>query len=166
MIEHRLSIGLSVWLKCLGFLEVGFINGLVIAIKSFNATSTERNLIAKFVKPLMIKRNAMLQGVFKKNLKKMVDKHDIKTIAASMELQGLVAKPALKFKCTIDSKHRVPVTPNLLEQDFIATAPNQKWAGNITCLATSEGWMHLAIVIDLCLRQVIFNISKLIIIEQ
>ena len=43
----------------------------------------------------------------------------------------------------------------MLEQDFNATAPNQKWAGDITYLATSEGWMYLAVVIDLYSRQVV-----------
>ncbi len=54
------------------------------------------------------------------------NKHDVKTIAASMKRQSLVAKAAHKFKCTTDSKHKLPVAPNLLEQDFNATAPNQK----------------------------------------
>lgn len=72
-----------------------------------------------------------------------------------MKRQSLVAKAARKFKCTTDSKHKLPVAPNLLEQDFNATAPNQKWAGDITYLATSEGWMYLAVVIDLYSRQVV-----------
>nr|ABA55952.1 IS3 transposase [Vibrio sp. DAT722] len=72
-----------------------------------------------------------------------------------MKRQSLVAKAARKFKCTTDSKHKLPVAPNLLEQDFNAIAPNQKWAGDITYLATSEGWMYLAVVIDLYSRQVV-----------
>ncbi|MFA1572067.1 IS3 family transposase, partial [Vibrio tasmaniensis 1F-187] len=90
-----------------------------------------------------------------KELEANGNKHDVKTIAASMKRQSLVAKAARKFKCTTDSKHRLPVAPNLLEQDFNATAPNQKWAGDITYLATSEGWMYLAVVIDLYSRQVV-----------
>lgn len=58
-----------------------------------------------------------------------------------MKRQELVANATRKFKCTTDSKHRLHVAPNLLEQYFNATAPNQKWAGNITSLATSEGWI-------------------------
>lgn len=83
------------------------------------------------------------------------DHHDVKTIASSMKRQSLVAKAARKFKCTTDSNHRLPVAPNLLEQDFTATAPNQKWAGDITYLATSEGWLYLAVIIDLYSRQVV-----------
>ena len=55
-----------------------------------------------------------------------------------MKRQSLVAKAARKFKCTTDSKHRLPVAPNLPEQDFNAIAPNQKWAGDITYLAPSD----------------------------
>ena len=82
-------------------------------------------------------------------------RHDIKTIASSMERQGLVAKAGRKFKVTTDSKHSLPVAPNLLEQNFTADKPNQKWAGDITYLMTSEGWLYLAVIIDLYSRSVI-----------
>ncbi|WP_157940073.1 DDE-type integrase/transposase/recombinase, partial [Vibrio splendidus] len=77
------------------------------------------------------------------------------TIAASMKRQDLVAKATRKFKCTADCKNKMPVAPNLLAQDFNATAPNQKWAGDITYVATSEGWLYLAVIIDLYSRQAI-----------
>ncbi|MGM0786063.1 MAG: DDE-type integrase/transposase/recombinase, partial [Pseudomonadota bacterium] len=78
-----------------------------------------------------------------------------KTVAASLQRQGLRAKAARKFKATTNSRHSLPVAPNLLEQDFTATAPNQKWAGDITYLATGEGWLYLAVLIDLFSRKVI-----------
>ncbi|TDR78536.1 transposase InsO family protein [Photobacterium lutimaris] len=90
-----------------------------------------------------------------KELAENGDTHNIKTIAASMKRQNLVPKAARKFKSTTDSKHTMPVAPNLLAQDFSADAPNQKWAGDITYLATSEGWLYLAVIIDLYSRQVI-----------
>ncbi|KIT33048.1 transposase IS3 [Vibrio parahaemolyticus VP766] len=90
-----------------------------------------------------------------KELSENGDSHNVKTIAASMKRQDLTPKAARKFKCTTDSKHKMPVAPNLLAQDFNATAPNQKWAGDITYLATSEGWLYLAVIIDLYSRQVI-----------
>ncbi|MDN3407172.1 MULTISPECIES: IS3 family transposase [unclassified Pseudoalteromonas] len=83
------------------------------------------------------------------------NKHDVKTINRSMGRQGLVAKAARKFKSTTDSKHNLPVAPNLLEQNFTADKPNQKWAGDITYLMTSEGWLYLAVIIDLYSRSVI-----------
>jgi transposase InsO family protein len=79
----------------------------------------------------------------------------IKTISESMRRQGLVPKAARKFKVTTDSNHTLPVAPNLLERDFTATAPNQKWATDITYLWTSEGWLYLAVIIDLFSRAVI-----------
>ncbi|WP_440905461.1 IS3 family transposase [Catenovulum sp. SX2] len=82
-------------------------------------------------------------------------KHDVKTIINSMDMQNLVAKAARKFKVTTDSKHTLPVAPNLLEQDFTADESNQKWAGDITYLMTSEGWLYLAVIIDLYSRAVI-----------
>ena len=78
-----------------------------------------------------------------------------KTIAASLRRQGLKAKAARKFKVTTDSKHKRPVAPNLLKQDFTATAPNQKWVGDITYLWTDAGWMYLAVMIDLFSRTVV-----------
>ncbi len=65
----------------------------------------------------------------------------IKTIQASMKRQNLIPKAARKFKVTTDSKHSLPVSPNLLERNFSASAPNQKWAGNITYLQT--GSVHI-----------------------
>ena len=88
-------------------------------------------------------------------LEAMGSKHDIKTIAASMKRQGLVAKAAKRFKLTTDSDHKLPIAPNLLNREFEAKAPNQKWAGDITYLMTNEGWLYLAVIIDLYSRSVI-----------
>ena len=81
--------------------------------------------------------------------------YDLKTITASLRRQGLVAKAARKFKATTNSKHNLPVFDNLLQQNFSASAPNQKWVGDITYLWTEEGWLYLAVIIDLFSRQVI-----------
>ena len=73
-----------------------------------------------------------------------------------MRQQGL--KPARQRKQrprTTDSKHRLAVAENLLQQDFSADEPNQKWAGDITYIDTSEGWLYLAVVLDLFSRRVI-----------
>jgi len=81
--------------------------------------------------------------------------YDRKTVAASMKRQGLVAKAAKKYKATTDSNHDLPVAPNLLDQDFSADAPNQKWVCDITYLWTGEGWLYLAVVLDLFSRMVV-----------
>ncbi len=82
-------------------------------------------------------------------------RHDRKTIARSLQRQGLRAKAAKKFKATTNSNHNLPVAPNLLQQDFSASAPNQKYVGDITYLWTDEGWLYLAVVIDLYSRNVV-----------
>lgn len=81
--------------------------------------------------------------------------YDRKTVAASQQRQNLRAKAARKFKATTNSKHNLPVAPNLLQQNFTATAPNRKWVGDITYLWTDEGWLYLAVVIDLYSRLVV-----------
>lgn len=83
------------------------------------------------------------------DLKDQGHHYDRKTVAASMKRQHLRAKAARKFKATTNSNHNLPVAPNLLQQDFSAAAPNQKWVGDITYLWTEEGWLYLAVVIDL-----------------
>ncbi|EIT5645878.1 IS3 family transposase [Escherichia coli] len=80
---------------------------------------------------------------------------NIKTITASLRRQGLRAKASRKFSPVSYRAHGLPVLENLLEQDFSASGPNQKWAGDITYLRTGEGWLYLAVVIDLWSRAVI-----------
>lgn len=80
---------------------------------------------------------------------------NIKTIHVSLKRQGLVAKAARLFRVTTDSNHTLPVAPNLLQRDFSATAANEKWAGDITYLYTTEGWLYLAVIIDLFSRAIV-----------
>ena len=65
---------------------------------------------------------------------------------ASMEL---VAKATRKFKATTDSNHGKEVAKNLLNQEFTAAYPNQKWVSDITYIPTKEGWLYLCVFIDL-----------------
>lgn len=76
-------------------------------------------------------------------------------VARLMRAEELRAKAARKYKATTNSNHNLPVAPNLLEQDFTATAPNQKWVSDITYIATDEGWLYLAVVLDLYSRIVV-----------
>ncbi|MCB2261323.1 IS3 family transposase [Escherichia albertii] len=80
---------------------------------------------------------------------------NVKTVAASLRRQGLRAKASRKFSPVSYRAHNLPVSENLLEQDFYASGQNQKWAGDITYLRTDEGWLYLAVVIDLWSRAVI-----------
>ena len=81
--------------------------------------------------------------------------YDRKTVANSQQRQGFRAKAAKKFKPTTNSDHGLPVAPNLLQQDFSAARRDQKWVTDITYLWTTEGWLYLAVVIDLYSRRVV-----------
>ena len=78
-----------------------------------------------------------------------------KRIARRMQKPGLRAIHARKFKVTTDSNHDKPVAPNLLQQDFSVEKPNQKWVADITYIHTNEGWLYMAVVMDLYSRAVI-----------
>ena len=56
---------------------------------------------------------------------------------------------------TTDSRHDHPIAPNVLERDFVATAPNQKWLADLTYVRTDEGWLYVALVIDLFARKIV-----------
>jgi putative transposase len=72
-----------------------------------------------------------------------------------MQLHGIRAKGKRRFKVTTDSKHDLPISPNLLDRQFSVAEPDKAWAGDITYIATDEGWLFLAVVIDLFSRQVV-----------
>ena len=72
-----------------------------------------------------------------------------------MQLQGIRAKGKRRFKVTTESRHGLPISPNLLNREFAVAAPDKVWAGDITYIATDEGWLFLAVVIDLFSRQVV-----------
>ena len=76
-------------------------------------------------------------------------------VAKIMQQNGWRARAAKKFKATTNSNHRLPVAPNLLEQDFSAQQPNEKWVSDITYVWTDEGWLYLAVVMDLYSRMVV-----------
>jgi putative transposase len=76
-------------------------------------------------------------------------------IASRMKVLNLVAKARRKFKVTTDSNHKLPIAPNLLQQNFTAAKPNQKWLTDITYIPTKEGWLYLCAIIDLYSRAVI-----------
>jgi len=75
--------------------------------------------------------------------------------ARLMRENGLVARQKRRFKRTTDSEHSWPVAPNLLDQAFKADAPDQKWGVDISYIWTREGWLYLAIVLDLFSRRVV-----------
>lgn len=82
-------------------------------------------------------------------------------VARLMKESGLRAKASRKYKATTNSNHKLPVAPNLLKQNFSATHANAKWVSDITYCWTEEGWLYLAVVLDLYSRKVVgWSISK------
>lgn len=78
-----------------------------------------------------------------------------KRVRRLMLREGLAARRGRRFVRTTDSRHALPVAPNLLERDFHASAPNQKWAADITYVDTAEGWLYVALVMDLFSRRLV-----------
>ena len=76
-------------------------------------------------------------------------------LACAMRRCGLVARARRLFKATTDSNHQLEVAPNLLSRAFHASRPNKAWVGDITYLWTRQGWLYLAILIDLHARRVV-----------
>lgn len=76
-------------------------------------------------------------------------------VARLMCVHGIRAKTAKTWRATTDSSHRLPVAANTLDRQFTVTAPNRVWAGDITYIWTNEGWLYLAVVLDLYSRAVI-----------
>ena len=72
-----------------------------------------------------------------------------------MKQNGIKVVRTHKYKATTDSAHNLNVAPNLLAQDFTTTGPNQKWAGDISYIWTQEGWLYLAVIMDLYSRRVV-----------
>lgn len=72
-----------------------------------------------------------------------------------MKANDIKAKTVKKYKATTNSNHNLPVAENLLNREFTAEKPNQKWVSDITYIATDEGWLYLAGVLDLCGRTVV-----------
>jgi transposase InsO family protein len=72
-----------------------------------------------------------------------------------MKQNGIKVVRTHKYKATTDSAHNLNIAPNLLAQDFMTTGPNQKWAGDISYIWTQQGWLYLAVIIDLYSRRVV-----------
>ncbi len=72
-----------------------------------------------------------------------------------MRINGIKPVRTRKHKVTTDSHHRLGVAANWLDGDFAADAPNRKWAGDITYIWTQEGWLYLAVVLDLHSRRIV-----------
>ena len=77
------------------------------------------------------------------------------TVRLIMKKLGIRGKHKRAYMVTTDSNHDNPIAPNRLQRDFTATAPNQKWLGDITYIRTQEGWLYLAVILDCFSRKIV-----------
>jgi len=82
-------------------------------------------------------------------------RHGRHKVARLMRIAGLKGCPKRRFRVTTQRDPSHPVADNLLDQDFTAEAPNQYWASDITYISTNQGWLYLAVVMDLYSRRIV-----------
>ena len=77
-------------------------------------------------------------------------------VQLAMQQAGLQGRGKRRFRvATTDSNHALPIAPNLLARNFTVDAPNTVWVGDMTYICTSEGWLYLAVVLDLFSRRIV-----------
>jgi putative transposase len=91
--------------------------------------------------------HAVLKGLGESSSKSRIER--------IMRKYGIRSRTKRKFRVTTDSKHKLPIAENILSREFNPEAPNLKWAGDITYIWTKEGWMFLAVVMDLYSRRIV-----------
>lgn len=154
MAEHRLEFAVALMARVLGVSRSGFYDWC--RPRDPGTRATARDTLDERVKAVFeAHRGRYGAPRVTAELRDQGFGYDEKTVASSLRRQGLRARAAKRFKATTNSNHDLPVAPNLLEQDFTATRPNEKWVQDITYLATDEGWLYLAVVVDLYSRQVV-----------
>src|SRR6185437_15366592 len=78
-----------------------------------------------------------------------------KRVARLMRTQGLAGRRRRRFRVTTRSVHGWPIAPNHLARQFARSAPDQAWATDITYIWTAEGWLYVAVIVDLCSRFIV-----------
>jgi putative transposase len=121
-----------------------------------SARSKENALLSGEIKALFLEgRGTYGSRRIRTGLLKLGFQVSRRRVRRLMKLQGLVCKTKRKFKVTTDSKHEKSIAKNLLNRDFTASRPDEKYVGDITYIWTSEGWLYLAVVLDLFSRKIV-----------
>lgn len=121
-----------------------------------SARAIENQELADKVKMIFIKNKCRYGSRrIRRFLIKMGYKISRRRVVNLMKSQDLYCKTPRKFKHTTDSNHKLPIAENLLNRNFSPSLPNQAYVGDITYIPTKEGWLYLAVVIDLFSRQVV-----------
>lgn len=90
-----------------------------------------------------------------RHLRKLGETCNHKRVERLMREEGIRAKRVKKFKVTTSSHHSQPVAENVLSRAFRVSEPDKVWVSDITCLWTAEGWLYLAIFLDLFSRMIV-----------
>lgn len=119
----------------------------------------------KLIEEIMEVHNQSRQVYGAPRIEKQLRKKGIRTskkrVARLMRDNGIKARSKKKFKATTNSNHNLPVAENKLNQNFTANKPDQVWTSDITYIWTSEGWLYLAVVLDLYTRQIVgWNVNN------
>ena len=124
--------------------------------RSPSKRTQENAILAAKIKEIFDEEHARAGA---KRIKKRLNLEGTQTsrhrVARIMRANGWRAKAARKFKVTTNSNHKLPVAPNLLQQNFSASRPNEKWVSDITYVWTEEGWLYLAVIMDLYSRMIV-----------
>lgn len=126
MIEHLLYFNIVRMAKVFEVSRSGFYYWIKHRHKAIQREAIQQKLDEKVKKAFDNSKGRNGSRRIQKELAENGDSRNVKTITASMKRQYLTPKAARKFKCTTDSKYKMAVAPNLLAQDFNATAPNRK----------------------------------------
>lgn len=138
---------------------------LAVSISGYQAwkrggTPDRQGLTDSQMRPLIQSIHAELKGAY--GSPRMVRELRARGFPASkarverlMREQGIRGRHQRRYKVTTDSRHALPVADNLLARDFTPSGPNQVWTSDITYLWTDEGWLYLAIMLDLFNREVV-----------
>lgn len=154
--EHRDSFPVSVMCRVLQVSTSGF-------YKSRRATPSRRAQRTEAIKAsirVIYEQSNGIYGSYKiadqMRANEQLESACRNTVARAMREMGLKSRVCKRFRpvTTVQDPDRKPA-PNLLQQDFRATAPNQKWVADITYLPTQAGWVYLAVIIDLFSRKVV-----------
>src|SRR3954452_4490567 len=108
-------------------------------------TRVHRDTRGRYGSPrIHVELQAQGRGVSRGRIERLMRRHSIRAI---------MARP--RRVRTTDSRHDLPIAPNLIARDFTAAAPNRVWLADITYIPTAEGWLYLAAVMDLFSRKIV-----------
>lgn len=154
MIEaEKASFPVTMMCKCLGVAASGY-------YASRNAEPSERAKENEMLKQEIKKAHEESRKTYgspRVHAELQANGHQVgrNRVARLMAEEGLFARRKPKFRKTTDSDHDKPVAPNVLDRNFEVDAPDRAWVADITYIWTLEGWMYLAVIIDLFSRRVV-----------